>query len=314
MYDDPSPVPPAPILPAPVPTEVPAATWPPAAPFNVLPPAAPAPRRRGWLPLAGAATAVVALAAVALVVLGGSSGSNADAATIVRAASQRAASVGTSSVSIDMKMTVAGHTIDATGGGAFDYRRRVGYMSIDMNGVGNMQEVITKKAFFMRFPDAMRAALGTSRPWLEMRFSTLKAASGVDLSKLMNANPTGDPSSMLRVLSQAHVVHRDGTENVRGVATTRYSVTATMGELLRAEGLTSAVDLSKQPAGAADQQIHFVVSVDKQGLPRRLVMSMNLAGMGNMDMTMDMFDFGAPVHVSVPPPSIVTDISKELTS
>jgi hypothetical protein len=307
MYDDQSSVPPAPTPPD-------MSSWAPAAPVSVLPAdrAAPA-RRRGRLPLAGALAAVIALAAVALVVLGGPSGSKADAATIVRAASQRAASVGTSSVSIDMKMTVAGHVIDATGGGAFDYRRGVGYMSLDMNGVGMMQEVVTKKAFYMRFPDALRAALGTNRPWLEMRFSTLKAASGVDMSKLMNANPTGDPSSMLRVLSQARVVHQDGTENVRGVPTTRYSVTATMGELLRAEGLTSAIDLSKQPAGTADQQIHFVVSVDKQGLPRRLVMSTNLAGMGSMDMTMDMFDFGAPVEVSVPPSSIVTDISKELT-
>ena len=316
MYDDQSSVPPAPIMPPPEPTDAPAAVWAPAVPFNVLPVGAPAAtsHRRGWLPIAAAATAVIALAAVALVWLGGSHGSTADAATIVRAASQRAASVGSSSVSMDMKMTVQGHTIDATGGGAFDYRRGVGYLALNMPPVGNMQEVVTKQAFYMRFPDALRAALGTSRPWIEMRFSTLKAASGVDISKLMNANPTGDPTSVLRVLSQAQVVHQDGTETVRGVPTTRYSVTGTMGQLLRAEGLTGAVDMSKQPAGAANQQIHFVVSVDKQGLPRRLVMSTDLAGMGSMSMTMDMFDFGAPVHVVVPPKSIVTDISKELTS
>ncbi len=312
MDDDESSVPPAPTGSA-APPDV--TSWAPATPVTVLPAgvAAAARPRRGWLAIPAAGAAVVVVAAVALVWLGGPSGSKADAATIVRAASQRAAAVGSSSVSIDMKMTVQGHTIDATGSGAFDYRRRIGDMSISMPGVGDMQEVITKKAFFMRLPDGLGAALGANRPWMEMRFSTLKAASGVDISKLMNANPTGDPTSMLRVLSQAQVVHVDGSENVRGVSTTRYSVTATMGQLLRAEGLTSAVDMSKQPAGLADQQIHFVVSVDKQGLPRRLTMSTDLAGMGTMDMTMDMFDFGAPVHVVVPPKSIVTDISTRLT-
>ena len=41
-------------------------------------------------------------------------------------------------------------------------------------------------------------------------------------------------------------------------------------------------------------------------------MSTELAGMGSMTMTVDMFDFGAAVHVAVPPSSIVMDISKEL--
>jgi hypothetical protein len=312
MYDEESSVQPAPSMPPPAPTAPPVASWAPAAPFNVLPPSAPAPRRRGWLPIAGAVTAVVALAAVALVVLGGSSGSKADAATIVRAASQRAESVGSSNVAIDMKMEVAGHTVHATGAGAFDYRRSLGYMSLDMGGLGEMQEVITRKALYMRLPDAMRGALGQNRPWMAMRYSTLKRASGVDMSKLMNANPTGDPTSMLRVLARANVVTTDGSEDVRGVSTTHYSVTATMQQLLQAEGLTSAIDLTKQPAGAANTVLHLGVYVDKQGMPRRVTMSTDLAGMGSMTMTMDMFDFGTPVHVSVPPPSIVMDISKEL--
>jgi len=158
----------------------------------------------------------------------------------------------------------------------------------------------------------MRGALGQNRPWMAMRYSTLKRASGVDMSKLMNANPTGDPTSMLRVLARANVVTTDGSEDVRGVSTTHYSVTATMQQLLQAEGLTSAIDLTKQPAGAANTVLHLGVYVDKQGMPRRVTMSTDLAGMGSMTMTMDMFDFGAPVHVSVPPPSIVMDISKEL--
>lgn len=286
-------------------------SWAPAAPVSILPPVAAAPSRRGWLPIAGAVTAVVALAAVALVVLGGSSGSKADAATIVRAASQQATSVGSSSLAMDMKITVSGHTVHATGVGSFDFRRGVGSISMDMAGMGQLQEVVTRKGIYMRLPDALRGALGANRPWIEMRFSAMKS-SGVDMAKLMNANPTGDPSSMLRVLAKATTVHEDGSETVRGISTTRYSVTTTIQDLLRAEGLAGSVDLSKAPAGMASQPLHFVVCVDKQGLPRRVIMDMDMAGMGTMTLTMDMFDYGAPVHIVIPPKSIVTDVSKQL--
>ena len=272
-----------------------------------------APRRRPrWLPFVGGGAVVAVSAVVALVVLGGSSGSVADAATIVRATSARAASLGSSKVALDMTMSISGHTVHATGGGGFDYRRRVGFMSFDMAGLGSMSEVVTRKALYIRLPDALAGAMGSSRPWMEMRLSAMKGAR-VDFAKLMNTNPTGDPAAMLRMLSTAHLGRTDGTEDVRGVHTTRYSVDATMLDMMRAEGLTGAIDPSKLPPGTADTRMHVVVSVDKSGLARRMRMSMDLPGAGSMSMTMDMFDFGAPVEVMVPPRSVVTDITSQLT-
>jgi hypothetical protein len=289
-------------------TEAP--VWPPPGSLNVLPLQAEAPRRRPWLPIAAVGAVLSVLAVVAFVLLGGPSGpSAADAATIVRATSHRAASVGSSNVSIDMTMSVEGHSIHATGTGGFDYRRRTGSFSLTMPEVGQMQEVVTPRALYMRLPDRLLGALGTDRPWMKVRFSAMKAA-GVDMSKLMNANPGGDPTAMLRMLSNVQAVQQDGTEDVRGVHTTRYAVSATMLDMMRAEGLTGAIDSMKLPPGFADSRINMVVSVDKSGLPRRMRMSMDLAGMGSMTMTMELFDFGAPIDVTIPPPSIVTDISR----
>jgi len=282
----------------------------PAAPVDILPQGMAASRRPAWMAVAAATVAVLSvLSAVAFVVLGGSSGSVADAATIVHATSQRAASVGSSKVAIDMTMSVEGRTVTATGGGAFDYRHRTGFMSMTMDGLGELQEVLTRKAIYLRMPDGVSQAMGSSRPWIEMRFSAMKAA-GVDMSKLMSANPSGDPTSMLRILSKADVVHRDGSEDVNGVHTTRYSVTSSMLDLLRAEGLSSAVDVTKLPPGLADSKLHVDVSVDDTGLPRRMRMSMDMPGGGSMTMTMNLFDFGKPVHVTVPPREVVTDITR----
>jgi len=303
VYDAETPVPPAPM-----PPDVP--VWAPAVAMNVLPPDTAGPQRRSWLPIAAVGAVLAVLAVAAFVVLGGPSGpSAADAATIVRATSNRAASLGSSSVAIDMTMSVQGHSIHATGSGAFDYRRRTGSLSLTMPGVGQMQEVVTRHALYMRLPDGLAGALGANRPWMKLRFSAMKAA-GVDMSKLMSSNPNGDPTAMLRMLSRVQAVQQDGTEDVRGVHTTRYSVDATMLDMMRAEGLGSAVDSMKMPPGFATSHIHIVVSVDKAGVPRRMRMSMDLAGQGSMTMSMDLFDFGAPVDVTVPPASIVTDITR----
>src|SRR4051794_33424659 len=92
--------------------------WPPAGALNVLPPDTGGSRPRSWLPIAAVGAVLSVLAVAAVVVLGGPSGpSPADAATIVRATSNRAASLGSSSVAIDMTMSVPGHSIHSTGPG-----------------------------------------------------------------------------------------------------------------------------------------------------------------------------------------------------
>ena len=257
--------------------------------------------------------AVLAAVAGAYVVVrgGGSSGGSpyVNAAAVVHATSARATQVGTSSLDLSMTMSIDGHDITATGYGAFDYRRHLGRIEIDMAGLGNMQEVVTRHALYMRMPEATAGVLAPGgKPWLEIRFSALKAA-GLDMNKLMNSNPATDPASILKMLSTSTGIKQTGTETIDGVATTRYSATSSFGDLLRAEGMTGVVDTSKLPSSFSDSQIHFDVWVDQSGLARRLTMNMDLAGMGTMSMTMHLYGFGDPVTVLVPPKSIVADIS-----
>ena len=284
--------------------------------FTVLPeaPQTRTPRRRSWLP---AVSAVAVLAAVGggYVALGGKGSttgtSYVNAAAIVHGTSARAAQVGTSSLDLTMTMTVDGHDVTATGDGAFDYRKHRGRIDLNMAGIGEMQEVVTRHAIYMRMPDAMAGALATAtggKPWLEIRFSALKSA-GLDMNKLLNSNPTTDPASMLKMLGTSTEIKQTGTETIDGTPTTRYSATSTVGDLLRAEGMSHVVDTSALPAEMSSSQIHFDVWVDHTGLPRRLTMTMDLAGMGTMSMTMHFYGFGDPVTVIVPPKSIVADMS-----
>jgi hypothetical protein len=283
----------------------------PPAGYTVLPAEPPARRSSSWLPALAVVAVLAVLATAFLLVRGGSpGGSVADAATVVHDASAKAAQVGTSSVDMQIDMTVAGQDVHATGSGAFDYRKRLGRFSIEMPQFGSMQEVVTPRALYMRMPDSMTGMLGTGdRPWLKISFSAFKRA-GLDMSKLMNANPTADPSSLLRSLEAATDIKRVGTETVRGVETTHYSAVGTMADMVRAEGATSAVDLSKLPAGFADTELHSDVWIDGDGLPRQLRVAMDLPDLGSMTMTMNFYGFGDPVSVVVPPKAVVTDITK----
>lgn len=280
--------------------------------MDILPQQAPARDARRRVPFGGAVVAVVVLVASLLVLLGGSGGSVADAATVVRAAGARAAQAGSASVDLQMKMAVAGHDITATGGGAFDFRRRTGQLSLDMPGFGEMQEVVTSKALYLRMPDALTARMGTAKPWMEMRWAALNSP-GIDLSKMMSSNPSADPTSMLKTLSDATAVHRDGSATVRGVHTTHYSGSATMLDLARAEGM-NGVDPTQLPSSVANAKIRFDVWLDARGLTRRMSMHMAMGDVGTMTMTMELYDFGKPVTVIPPPPSIVTDLSTLLAN
>src|SRR3954447_16403508 len=95
--------------------------------YNVLPDAQPA-RARPWLPVASVAAVLVVVAAALFLAVGRPSGGTAlvDAATLVHAASGKAAKAGSSNVELTMTVKAAGQTINATGGGSFDYRLQLG--------------------------------------------------------------------------------------------------------------------------------------------------------------------------------------------
>jgi hypothetical protein len=288
------------------------APLPPPADYNVLPTLQPS-RSRPWLPVASAAGVLAVVAAALVLVVGGSPGGSsvADAATLVHTASDKAVQAGSSDVVLTMTVKAAGRTVTATGGGSFDYRRRLGQMHIDMAGFGQLQEIMTPTAMYMRLPDSVSGALGSSgRPWLMMRFSEFKKF-GVDYAKLMNQGNGSDPSSMLRVLGRATEIHRSGDATIDGVRTTKYTGSASFLDLVRAEGMDSAVDLSKLPAGTANSRLDFGVWLDKAGLPSRMQMKMGGAAFegGGLDMTMTFLNYGTAVSVSVPPASVVTDMS-----
>ena len=108
-----------------------------------------------------------------------------------------------------------------------------------------------------------------------------------------------------------------GPATVRGVATTEYSATIDLTKA--AQGRSAAVQalLQKLQAKTGMTTLPVSVWIDAQGQIRREVLDESLTTNGvatGATVTIEYFDFGAPVDVTPPPASQTVDISSMLGS
>jgi hypothetical protein len=126
----------------------------------------------------------------------------------------------------------------------------------------------------------------------------------------------GDPRSQLEMLEEVSgTVVTIGSEDVRGVETTRYRGTIDLSQFadaLREQGNDEVADaydeLSDQPSGGASVEAW----IDRKGLLRQMRMVMSLpTGSGtpalSMDIRMEFFDYGAKPQIELPDPAVVLD-------
>jgi hypothetical protein len=217
--------------------------------------------------------ASVALVAAAVVLLGGCGGA-ARTINVVTTSSTATAKAGTCKV----ELTSTGGGVTSTAVGEIDFAHNLVDLSQSdtVNGkVTSVEEIFSPAAVYFR-------ATGTaipqnpSKPWIE--FETGRSLSGA-FSPVVG----GDPTAVLKGLgATATDVHRLGTEQVRGVTTTHYSVKVTL----------------------AGQSAVFGVWIGRDGLLRRLQSTFVSDRSGTsvpVTTTTEFFDFGSPVSITVPP-------------
>jgi hypothetical protein len=156
----------------------------------------------------------------------------------------------------------------------------------------------------------MRSAMFRTVPagtWVKMDVEKLAKKEGYDLGAITNANQA-DPSQALKMLMASSHARPLGKERIRGIATTHYSFTIDVDQLVHddkaLQQFESATGTSSIPAQAW---------IDAQGRVRRLTVQMSMgAQLGTpmtMTMTEDLYDFGVRTDIEPPSGSMVTDIS-----
>ena len=261
-----------------------------------------------------AASAVLALAGCSN---GGSSGGTSvtgSTISLVADAMNKANSAGT----VKITGTVSGSGVSMTLSGQEQYSPSL-EVSLNMQAQGqNITEIFLGDKIYMDDP-ALASELGGGKQWDEIDLSEAGGSLGA-LSSIINEARNENPTTQISALLASKEVTKVGTETVQGQQTTHYSGTLNANDVLDNSAQTSQLSSSQitalksmlQSGQVSNEKVD--VWVASSGLPVQVKVAVQTSAAGTVDTTMDMSDWGAPVNVSPPPASEVTDITAEISA
>ena len=229
----------------------------------------------------------------------------------------------TAKAAITLSVSTPQGDASGTGEGAFDLQAKRGSMHFTMSIPGgqslDFDILYDGTVLYERFPAALSSQLPGGKEWIRLDLQELSKLSGVDISQLIQSSPT-DPTQTLEYLKAASSdIQSLGTEDVRGIPTRHFHMTVDLNKIAGEQGLgdsiRSVIDLLGRSTFPMD------VWIDDQGRARRTEVNFSFepsqagasAGRISTKETVEYFDFGAPVHVSIPPDSDVVDFSDVLS-
>ncbi|MEX0990942.1 MAG: hypothetical protein WD004_01540 [Actinomycetota bacterium] len=266
---------------------------------------------------------------------GGGSAASAEAISTIRSATQRAAEEGTVKMDFTISMegmggfpgsdTGDGAGMSFTGHAEVDEANDLGKFTMEIPFAGQMEMIQDGDVTYMK--SAMFSGfLGgdASKPWVKMDMSELGPEYG-DVSSL--GGGSNNPADMFAALQGVTDDLQDmGTETIDGVETTHYAGTVDLQKAMEQVPESERAELEQSYAGLEAQlggfTMPFDVWVDGDGLVRRVAFTFDLSNLGGelaatpvpgmqdlkMVMTMDLYDYGVPVDIQIPPADQVSDI------
>ncbi|MGH9036672.1 MAG: hypothetical protein ACRD0O_12995 [Acidimicrobiia bacterium] len=265
----------------------------------------------------------------------------ASALDLVLASAGRAADAKTSRFEFTMSLSGPnGEPVNLTATGASD--SSVPLMSLDMDmasvipgtppGGATVSTVFDGKSVYMRFPADLAAGLPGGKDWARLDLAALSSEAGIDVAALAAQFNSSDPlANIAHQTGAAGEVTEVGTEDVRGISTRHLKMTVDLQKATEqvtsklsgpnAERLKAAVTQAATTVGVT--QLPIEAWIDADGLPRRLVYEMDLSkakvpgaegapATGTAKVSMEFFDFGEDVNVSVPAPENTFDLAELL--
>ena len=210
-------------------------------------------------------------------------------------------------IAMRMRMSVptGGTPLTATGEGVVGFRDRsvdLGvHMAIPGAGTIRMREIMVWPVIYMRSP--LFAAALHGKQWLKLDMAKLERANGINLNALTSAG-SNDPTEMLQTLENL------GGATVRGVPTVHYRAVIDLAKA--AQNAPAAVRAAVKRSDArliemlGTDKMPMDVWIGQDKLVRRIAYRMAIpvaatGGTMDMDIRLDIFDFGVPVHVTAPP-------------
>lgn len=237
------------------------------------------------------------------------------AAAALAKAFKATAAAGTAKVALHEQVQAAGKSVSVVANGASNFAKHSTQMTMRLPQVGALQFRVIGTTEHLKLPAAVGNKLGANTPWVK-----------IDATKVSGLNQMGssfggvspqDPSQVLGFLQAATSVSEVGSASVNGTPTTEYRVKVDVAKLADAQGASAQqLDQIKQALGSGPVAIR--VWIDKQHLIRQEKLALPISGQatggtsGQVSLTLNLSDFGAPVTITAPPAGQTTDITAQL--
>jgi hypothetical protein len=267
-------------------------------------------------------TAII-ITSLLLALAAGCGGSSASPVDIVTKAPD--ATISESTAKVMMSLVVAGPDlpeVTTTGEGAVDFAGKASSMTLDMSDTlrqmgisgdaAKFQMLSTGTTLYMRSPLLDQGAGLAAGKWLKLDLNELTKLQGVDLSQLQQAG-NNDPRQGLAFLEGVTEdgVEEIGHEDVRGTGTTHYQANIDLEKAVARSGSVIDADAFKRFVDSlGTKNVQVQVWIDGDNRVRRIRIPMPVpykADTAKVTITMEYFDFGAPVDVTPPPASDTVD-------
>ena len=219
----------------------------------------------------------------------------------------------------------AARALPMKGSGALDPQRRRGRLVFDSAGAlagggggQKIEQIFEGDVIYMRTPAAAQQ-LGARKPWLRVNVKEAGQALGIDPGRLGQLGGN-DPRQMIdQIRAASGDVEKLGSEDVRGVATTRYRAKVDIrrypDRLPPAQREQARVAVEKLVQQTGNDSYPMTLWIGEDDLVRRVRIEYDFELPGQdkkaeYSMTMEFFDFGAPIDVSPPPAKDVQDLAQ----
>jgi hypothetical protein len=225
------------------------------------------------------------------------------------AAAGTTADAGSAKATFELQLPIGGETLTVRGDGAYDFRTERGKVTYRfppeyaaLLGSSTVKTILDGDTTYMYLPH-----VSAERPWIRSDTAAATDGAQAELDVFLELGPD-DPSQILGFLEMGGDVEKVGEESLFGTETTHYRATVDVDELLD----QAPAELQERVRAAAeglqgDDTLRVDVWIDEADFVRRLSLAGQLGGVGDVTMTMDLYDFGTAVDAKTPPPSRVLD-------
>ncbi|CAL9476021.1 hypothetical protein SUDANB106_02962 [Streptomyces sp. enrichment culture] len=252
---------------------------------------------------------------------GGGDGDEA-AAEVVRTAHEKTVAAETAKMTLKVRAAMGGQQQTLTGDGTVDLTDGTSDLTFEAGGGERVEQRVVDETLYQRLPDQARDQLGVDKPWISVDLRELAGSDGTVGGVRIN-----DP---IRGLDYTRALDDDatrvGTEEVGGVATTRYRVNVDVEELA-GENTAESERLRQQLGDSLPMHLwlddqdrirrqQFEISLDGEAARSNSRAQSQPPSRETRDATVrtviEFSDFGTEVEVSPPPAGKTEDVTDKL--